>query len=80
MKNWRTSRALESFRELVKVIDQLTEDEVYYCLRLEAGTRRRKTIINRLIHRAADLNRRTFIANLQEKIHGTPEVHHPHSR
>lgn len=78
MLSWRTSRALESFRELIKVVDQLTEEEVYYCLRLEAGTQRRKTVMERLIHRAADLNRQTFIATLQEKIHGTPEVRRSH--
>lgn len=77
MLSWRTSRALESFRELLKVVEELTEEEVYYCLRLEAETQRRKTVIDRLIQRAADINRQTFIATLQEKIHGTPEVRRP---
>lgn len=77
MMSWRTSRALESFRELSKVIDQLTEDEVYYCLRLEVETQRRKTVIDRLVAKAADFHRQHFITALQEKIHGTSEVSHP---
>lgn len=77
MLSWRTSRALESFRQLQEVVEELTEEEVYYCLKLEAETQRRKTIIDRLVAKAADLNRQIFIATLKEKIHGTSEVRHP---
>ena len=70
MLSWRTSRALESFRQLQDVVEELTEEEVYYCLKLEVETQRRKTIIDRLVVRAADINRQTFIATLKEKIHG----------
>lgn len=77
MHSWRTQRALESFRELAKVIDQLTEQEVYFCLKLEVESQRRSSIINRLVAKAADFNRQTFIKVLKEKIHGTSEVRHP---
>lgn len=75
--SWRTSRALDSYRSLLEVVEELTEEEVYFCLRLEAETQRRKTVLDRLVARAADLNRQTFIATLQEKIHGTPEIRRP---
>lgn len=68
MMSWRTSRALESFRELLKVVEELTEEEVYECLKLEVETQRRKTIIDRLIQRAADLNRLQFESALRKKL------------
>lgn len=68
MMSWRTSRALESFRELLKVVEELTEEEVYECLKLEVETQRRKTIIDRLIQRAADLNREQFECALRKKL------------
>lgn len=70
MDAWRVKRALESFRSLADVVDQLTEEEVYHCLKLEVETQRRKTVIDRLISRAADLNRQTFIKVLKEKLDG----------
>lgn len=68
MMSWRTSRALESFRELLKVVEELTEEEVYECLKLEVETQRRKTIIDRLIQRAGDINRETFEVELRKKL------------
>ena len=68
MMSWRTSRALESFRELLKVVEELTEEEVYECLKLEVETQRRKTIIDRLIQRAGDINRTTFELELRKKL------------
>lgn len=68
MLSWRTSRALESFRELLKVVEGLTEEEVYECLKLEVETQRRKTVIDRLIQRAADLNRQQFEIALRKKL------------
>lgn len=75
--SWRTSRALDSYRSLLEVVEELTEEEVYFCLRLEAETQRRKTVLDRLVARAADLNRQTFIATLQEKIHGKAQIGRP---
>lgn len=68
MLSWRTSRALESFRELLKVVEELTEEEVYECLKLEVQTQRRKTIVDRLIQRAADLNRERFEIALRKRL------------
>ena len=77
MDAWRVKRALESFRSLLDVVEQLTEEEVYHCLQLETESQRRQTVIDRLIAKAADYNRQTFIANLKERIHGTPQEHRP---
>lgn len=74
MDAWRVKRALESFRSLLDVVEQLTEEEVYHCLKLETETQRRQTVIDRLIAKAADFNRQSFIANLKEKIHGTSKI------
>lgn len=73
MDAWRVKRALESFRVLGDVIDQLTEEEVYHCLQLEAETQRRKTIIDRLISKAADYGRRSLVQSLQEKFYASQE-------
>lgn len=75
--SWRTSRALDSFRSLLDVVEELTEEEVYYCLKLEVQTQRRKTLIDRLIARAADINKQQFINSLKEKLNGSPEIRHP---
>lgn len=48
VRAWHVSEALTSFRRLVGIIDELTEDEVKQALQLEASTRRRKSIMNRL--------------------------------
>jgi len=69
--SWRTNRALESFRELLKVVDQLTEEEVYYCLKLESESQRRKSLMDRLVVEAAKFNQQHFIKSLKEKINGT---------
>ncbi len=75
--SWRTSRALDSFRSLLEVVEELTEEEVYYCLKLEVQTQRRKTLIDRLIARAADINKQQFINSLKEKLNGPPEISNP---
>ena len=75
--SWRTSRALDSFRSLLEVVEELTEEAVYYCLKLEMQTQRRKTLIDRLIARAADINKQQFINSLKEKLNGSPEIRHP---
>ena len=67
MDAWRVKRALESFRSLLDVVEQLTEEEVHHCLQLETESQRRQTVIDRLIAKAADYNRQSFITNLKEK-------------
>lgn len=70
MRAWHTAKALESVRELEKVLNQLTMDEVLHCLKLEVDTTRRRTIVDRLISRAAELNKEQFTAALREKLFG----------
>lgn len=70
MDAWRVKRALESFRSLLDVVEQLTEEEVCHCLKLETETQRRQTVIDRLIAKAADFNRHSFETELRKKIGG----------
>lgn len=64
------SAALENFAQLSKVLTELTEQEVYACLDLEAASQRRRTIIDRLISRAVRLNEITLNQKLKDKYHG----------
>lgn len=65
--SWRTNRALESFRELAKVIDQLTEEEVYFCLCLEAESQRRVTVMDKLLNRVLEISKAKLLSELKEK-------------
>lgn len=58
----------------------MTEKEVYDALRLEVETLRRKTLIDRLIAKAADFHRQKFVQQLKEKVYGPQQKHHPHPR
>jgi hypothetical protein len=62
--------ALDTFESLSKVIGELTEEEVYACLNLEAASRRRRSTIDRLISKAVRLNELKFKNSLKEKYHG----------
>ena len=62
--------ALDTFESLSKVIGELTEEEVYACLNLEAASRRRRSIVDRLISKAVRLNELKFKNSLKEKYHG----------
>lgn len=62
--------ALDTFESLSKVVGELTEEEVFACLNLEAASRRRRSIINRLISKAVRLNELKFKNHLREKYHG----------
>ena len=64
------SAALDSFAQLNKVLPELTEQEVYACLDLEAASQRRRTTIDRLISRAVRLNEITLNQKLRKKYHG----------
>lgn len=65
-----TKAALENYESLSKVIGELTEEEVFACLNLEAGSRRRRSIIERLISKAVRMNELKFKSHLQEKYLG----------
>jgi hypothetical protein len=59
--------ALVSIRELRRVIDKLTAEELHACLKFECESRRRKSVYDALIAKLAELNRQTFITHLKEK-------------
>jgi hypothetical protein len=65
--DWKVQRALDSYRELVKTIDEFTEAEVLDALEFEARTRRRSTVIDRLVAKAVQ----HYQSSLKEKYHGT---------
>jgi hypothetical protein len=62
--------ALKNFEDLNKVIGELTEEEVYACLNLESASRRRRSIVDRLISKAVRLHELQFKSQLREKYHG----------
>lgn len=70
VRKWYVGQALRSYKSLNEVISELTEQEVYAALNLEAATQRRKTVVDRLISRAARLNEIVFTRQLKEKYHG----------
>lgn len=70
VRDWYISEALQSFRRLKSVLEDLTEDEVEAALKLEHGSRRRATVVRLLTAKAAQFNRSTFTTTLKEKING----------
>lgn len=63
-------QALDSFRGLNERLNELTEEEVLAALDLEGATRRRRSVIGRLISRAARLNEIRYVRQLKERYHG----------
>jgi len=55
VRKWYLSEALVSYRRLLAVVDDLTEEEVTACLDLEAGSQHRRSVTDRLIKRAISL-------------------------
>jgi hypothetical protein len=66
VRKFLTGQALQSFGSLNDNLQELTEEEVLACLNLEAATRRRVSILNRLISRAARLNEVSYVAKLKK--------------
>lgn len=62
--------ALGNFASLNGVIGQLTEEEVFACLDLEAASRRRQSTLDRLISKAVRLNELKFKTQMKEKYRG----------
>lgn len=67
VRRYYVDQALNSFKSLTRVLDELTEEEVLACLKLEAGTLRRPSVINRLISRAVRLCELRYTSQLKEK-------------
>lgn len=80
VRQWYVSEALDSMRRLSEVIDELSEEEVHAALTLESGSRRRKSLINRLISRAVRLNELKYVKTLKEQYHGTQPFQSPDRR
>ena len=74
VRPWHVGQALGSFRSLIDVLSELTEEEVLHCLQVEAGSLRRRSVINRLISRAARIHELRYIEGLD--ITGTLESAH----
>ncbi len=74
VRKFLIGQALDSFSALKDHLTEMTEEEVLAALQLESATRRRPSVIDRLISRAARLNELSYVAKLKEKFHGT----HPH--
>jgi hypothetical protein len=70
VSKYKINEALVSFTALNSVINKLTEQEVLACLKLEAATQRRQSILDRLVSRAARLNEIKYVRLLKEKYHG----------
>jgi hypothetical protein len=72
MREFQLTRALHSTRSLIDVLNELTLEEVLHVLKVEAGSRRRAVVLDKLIQKAGELTRQNFIQSLKEKYsHGT---------
>lgn len=71
VRKFLIGQALESADALRRHINDLTEEEVLAALELESAAQRRRSVIDRLISKAARLNELHYVAQLKEKFHGT---------
>jgi len=71
VNKFRVAQALKSFGSLNGIINSLTEEEVLECLRLEASSSRRSSMLDRLISRAVRLNEISYQRQLKEKFYAT---------
>lgn len=69
VRKWHIDQALESYASLNRIVNELTESEVMTCLKIEAGSRRRQSILTRLIQRAVRLRSIEITRQLKEKFH-----------
>ena len=67
VRRYYIDQALTSFKGLTDTLHELTEEEVLACLKLEAGTLRRPSVLNRLISRAGRLQELRYTRQLKEK-------------
>lgn len=70
VRKFLIAQALESFRSLNDRLGDLTEEEVLAALQLESTTLRRRSVVDRLISRAARLNEVRYVSQLKEKHYG----------
>lgn len=67
VREWHMRLALKSYRSLLDIIEELTEEEVLAALELEKSSLRRKSIVDRLIQKAVDFYRQNLINPIKEK-------------
>jgi hypothetical protein len=65
-------QALTSYPSLKTIVNELTEEEVMAALDVESATRRRQSIVLRLIARANRINELRYVAELKKKYHADP--------
>jgi hypothetical protein len=71
IRKFYIDQALKSFSDLARVLEELTEAEILACLELEASSRRRQSVLDRLISRAVRINELAYSTRLKEKFHGS---------
>lgn len=67
VRRFYIDQALTSYKSLNRTLDGLSEEEVLACLKLEAGSLRRPSVIDRLIARAGRLHEIRYTRQLKEK-------------
>lgn len=67
VRRYYIDQALKSYASLGRVLNELTEEEVLACLKLEAGALRRRSVFDRLISRASRLHELCYTSQLKEK-------------
>lgn len=67
IRDWYKNQALVSVARLNEILGELTEEEVLACLELESGSRRRRSIVDRLIGRAVRLNEIAYASKLKKQ-------------
>lgn len=78
VRKFYVTQALVSYSSLIRTLDDLTEEEVLACLKLEAASQRRRSVLDRLISRAVRLNELSYNLRLKEQFHGTRSQQDPH--
>lgn len=68
VRKYQTALALKSFGSLLKVLNELTMEEVLHCLDFESRTLRRSSIMDRLMSRAVRLNELEFVETLKARL------------
>lgn len=74
VREFKVRRTLESMQGLRAELDGLTYDEVMAALEFETASRRRSSVVNRLIARLVRLNELEFRRQITEKFqwHANP--------
>lgn len=67
LRKWYVDEALHSFSRLMAVINRMTQEEVLEALKLESETRRRPSIMTRLIGKSARLNELQYVDQLKKR-------------